>query len=305
MNLFMMVLVAGVIFVAVFGGLILAQKALTRDGELAVADGPAVKPTSAAPSAQDAKNAELAVRLKRAGIAMEPEAYRKRVLLFTMFGGALGMAMGSFKLGGIIFGFCLAYGAYKGGDFYIDWKFSRRLQEFVDQFTDALGVMANGAKSGQTIMQTLETVCEDFANPIKDEVAEVLQELRMGVPMDDALNHWVDRLPCEDLEICVTALVVQRQTGGNIAEILDTLAHTIRERNKLHKQISALTSQGRLSGIVLGLLPVALVIGVYLIAPARPGVMISHPVGLILTAFGMMLVAVGGYFIKKIVTIEV
>lgn len=127
----------------------------------------------------------------------------------------------------------------------------------------------------------------------------------MGVPMDEALNHWVERLPSEDLEIAVTALVVQRQTGGNISEILETLATTIRERNKLHKQISALTAQGRMSGIVLGLLPVGLFLVFYLLAPARTGMMISHPIGLIMTGFGVMLIAVGGYFIKKIVTIEV
>lgn len=302
-----MMLVAVGVFAVVFGGLIAAQKLLNRNGELAVADGPApgvAAPKPAAP-APDAKLLDLGVRLKRAGIAMTPEAYKKRVLLFTLFGGALGMSMGRFGLGGIIFGAFLAYGAWKGGDFYVDFKYNRRLNEFVEQFTDALGVMANGAKSGQTIMQTLETVVDDFANPIRDEVNEVLQELRMGVPMDEALNHWVERLPSEDLEIAVTALVVQRQTGGNISEILETLATTIRERNKLHKQISALTAQGRMSGIVLGLLPVGLFLVFYLLAPARTGMMISHPIGLIMTGFGVMLIAVGGYFIKKIVTIEV
>lgn len=304
MSPFTLMLVAMGIFAVVFGGLLLAQKTLAKQGELAVADGPA--PTRpAGPVESDAKAAAFQLRLTRAGITMEPEAYRKRVMLLTMFGGVLGMTMGSFKLGGIIFGAALAYGFYKGGDFYIDWRFARRLQEFVDQFTDALGVMANGAKSGQTIPQSLETVVDDFNNPIKDEVAEVLQELRMGVPLDEALNHWVERLPCEDLEIACTALIVQRQTGGNIAEILETLATTIRERNKLHKQINALTSQGRMSGIVMALLPVGLFFVFYLIAPARTGLMISHPIGLILTSFGLMMIAVGGYFIKKIVTIEV
>lgn len=307
MSPFQMMLVAVVVFAAVFGGLILAQKALTRNGELALADGPAPQPKAPGrfASRDEAKLADLAVRLKRAGIPMTAEAYQKRVLLFTMFAGALGMVMGQFKMGGMIFGLFLAYGTFKGGDFYVDFMFNRRLGNFVDQFTDALGVMANGAKSGQTVMQSLEIVCDDFNDPIKSEVNEVLQELRMGVPMDDALNNWVERLPCEDLEICVTALVVQRQTGGNIAEILETLATTIRERNKLHKQISSLTAQGRMSGIVLALLPVALFFVFYLIAPARTGLMISHPIGLMITGFAITLIAVGGYFIKKIVTIEV
>ena len=302
MSPFTMMLVAVAVFAAVFGGLLLASKALNRQGELAVAEGPAAKPAAPVP---DAKLAKLAEELRRAGIPMTPEDYRKRVLLFTAFGGVLGLAMGNFGLGGIVFGAFLAYGGYKGGDFYLKFKQARRLADFVDQFTDALGVMANGAKSGQTVMQTLETVVADFNEPIQSEVEEVLQELRMGVPMDEALSHWVDRMACEDLEIAVTALIVQRQTGGNISEILDTLAATIRERNKLHKQINSLTAQGRMSGVVMALLPVALFFVFFLIAPARTGMMISHPIGLMLTGLGVMMIAVGGYFIKKIVTIEV
>src|SRR5687768_8480245 len=119
MSPFQLMLVAMGIFAAVFGGLILAQKALSKEGELAVADGPAPTAKPAAAPEADTKTADLERRLKQAGIAMDAATYKKRVMLFTMFGGALGMAMGSFKLGGILFGAFLAYGAFKGGDFYI------------------------------------------------------------------------------------------------------------------------------------------------------------------------------------------
>jgi tight adherence protein B len=112
-------------------------------------------------------------------------------------------------------------------------------------------------------------------------------------------------MPLEDLEIATTALVVQRQTGGNVAEILDTVADTIRQRNKLYKQIRTLTTQGRMSGWVLALLPVGLFVAMFLIAPERTGLLISHPIGLLMTLVGVVMLSIGGYFIRAIVTIEV
>lgn len=297
-----MILVAGLVFAAVFGGLVLVMNVLQKRQAPAVAEGPGQKRVT---GKLDPKLAALEVKLRLAGLPFTPEVYQKRVVMAAMTSAVLGMAMGGFATGGLLFGGLLAFGTLKGGDFYLKFKHGQRLQEFVDQFADALGVMANGVKSGQTVLQTLETIVEDFNDPLREEVAEVLQEIRMGYPMDESLQHWVDRMPCEDLEIAVTALIVQRQTGGNISEILETLATTIRERNKLHKQISALTSQGRMSGVVMSLLPIGLFVAMYLIAPARMGLLISHPIGLIFTALGVVMIGLGSYFIKRIVTIEV
>lgn len=302
------------IFGAIFGLMLLAMRFMGRGNEeLAVADGPSDGSIAGAPARaareddeeQNPKLAALALRLQRAGIDMEPERYRKRVLHITIFGMLVGMIMGGFGAGGMVFGLVLGFAAYKGGDMFIDFKHGQRMTEFGDQFADALGVMANGAKSGQTVLQTLETVSQDFNDPLQSEVEEVLGELRMGVPLDEALDHWVARMPGEDLEIACTALIVQRQTGGNVAEILDTVALTIRERNKLHKQVRALTATGRISGWVMSLLPVGMFLAMYLIAPARTGLLISHPIGLVLTGIGIGAIMVGSYFIKKIVTIEV
>ena len=297
-----MILVAGLVFAAVFGGLVLVMSVIQKRQQPAVAEGPGQKRET---GKLDPKLAALEVKLRLAGLPFTPEVYQKRVVMAAMTSAVLGMAMGGFATGGLLFGGLLAFGTLKGGDFYLKFKHGQRLQEFVDQFADALGVMANGVKSGQTVLQTLETIVEDFNDPLREEVAEVLQEIRMGYPMDESLQHWVDRMPCEDLEIAVTALIVQRQTGGNISEILETLATTIRERNKLHKQISALTSQGRMSGVVMSLLPIGLFLAMYLIAPARMGLLISHPIGLIFTALGVVMIGLGSYFIKRIVTIEV
>jgi tight adherence protein B len=299
-TLIMAVLIAVSVFSFVVIGAVLLKKPhpVTADGTLDV-------PAETKPDPKTEKQAALALRLKRAGIEVDPKLYQKRVVMYAVALGIVGLAMGGFGLGGILFGGLLAFGTIKGGDFYINFRHGKRLAEFVDQFVDALGVMSNGAKSGQTVIQSMETVANDFNDPLKGEIDEVLNELRLGVPLDVALNNWVLRMPCEDLEIAVTALVVQRQTGGNVTEILDTLSDTIRQRNKLHKQISALTAQGRMSGWVMAMLPIGMFLAMYLIAPARMSLLITHPIGILFTTFGLFMIGLGGYFIKKIVTIEV
>jgi tight adherence protein B len=306
------------IFGVMFGGMYLGLKVMAA--RQAAAEGPVgeievgapARPlrateagTTATRPARSEKDEALAKRLRQAGIGLEPEVYRQRLLRSALVVAIAGVVMGGLGVGGLLFGLLLGFATYKGGDYYIQWKYDQRMNDFLDQFTDALGVMANGVKSGQTVLQCFETIASDFIDPIQGEMHEVLQELRMGVPMDEALAAWAERMPCEDLEIATTALIVQRQTGGNVAEILDTVANTIRERNKLYKQIRTLTTQGRMSGVVLSLLPVGLFLAMFLIAPERTGLLFSHPIGLLLTGLGVGGITAGAYFIKKIVTIEV
>jgi tight adherence protein B len=291
------------IFATVLGVLMLALRLQARRAAPTVME-PA---TSRAPGPATAHQGDPALvrRLRQAGLDLTPEAFRRNWLRAALAVAIVGVVMGGMGPGGLVFGGLLGYGTWRGRDAWLDFRISSRQAEFLDQFTDALGVMANGVKSGQTVLQTLETVASDFTDPLRGEVHEVLQELRMGVPMDAALTAWAERMPLEDLEIATTALVVQRQTGGNVAEILETVADTIRQRNKLFKQIRTLTTQGRMSGWVLGLLPVGLFVAMFLIAPERTGLLISHPIGLLMTLFGAAMLAAGGYFIRAIVTIEV
>lgn len=290
-------------FVLLFGGslglLLVGWKLLQRRS-----------PEEAAPTPAPAVDAalahtELTKRLRQSGLDPDPEAFLRRWRMGALAAAIVGIVMGGFGPGGILFGGMLGYATWRGRNAYLLFKWNQRMSEFLDQFTDALGVMANGVKSGQTVLQTFETIATDFGEPIRSEVTEVLQELRMGVPMDTSLAAWAERIPLEDLEIATTALIVQRQTGGNVAEILDTVAETIRQRNKLQKQIRTLTTQGRMSGWVLGLLPVGLFLAMFLIAPERTGLLLTHPIGMLMTAFGAAMIAAGGFFIQKIVTIEV
>ncbi|MEB3197241.1 MAG: type II secretion system F family protein [Candidatus Sericytochromatia bacterium] len=260
--------------------------------------------TPARPSDQGGEQA-LAKHLRQAGLDLTPQTFRQRWLLASLGVAAVGFLMGGLTPGGVLFGGGLGMVTWRSRHAYLEMRRNQRLAEFLDQFTDALSMMANGVKSGQTVLQTFESIATDFSDPIRGEVTEVLQELRMGVPLDVALAAWAERIPLEELEIATTALIVQRQTGGNVAEILDTVAETIRQRNKLQKQIRTLTTQGRMSGWVLALLPVGLFVAMFLIAPDRTGLLLSHPIGMLMTALGAGMIAAGAYFIKRIVTIEV
>lgn len=297
-----LILVFVAIFGTVFGGFLLALRVQARRAAREAVEAPAETAPPTAPPAQDTA---MVRRLRQAGIDQTPEAFARQWRQAALAVAIVGILMGGMGAGGVMFGGLLGFATWRGRETYLQYRIGQRQAEFLDQFTDALGVMANGVKSGQTVLQTLETVAADFGDPIRVEVQEVLQEIRMGVPMDVALTAWADRMPIEDLEIATTALVVQRQTGGNVAEILDTVAETIRQRNKLYKQIRTLTTQGRMSGWVLGLLPVGLFLAMFLIAPDRTGLLLKHPLGLLMTGFGIMMISAGGYFIRKIVTIEV
>jgi tight adherence protein B len=253
----------------------------------------------------DAAQVELEKRLRQAGLAFTPSEFDKRARMLALGVGCLGFAMGGFGFGGIVFGCAFALMLWYLRGRYIDLIIKRRAALFDDQLCDALGMMANGVKSGQSLLQTFELIATDFQHPLRGEMNEVLQEVRMGVPLDAALGNWVRRIPSEDLEIATTAMIIQRQTGGNIAEVLDTVATTIRARNKLFKQIRALTAQGRASGWVMAFLPVGLFLILYIIAPARTGLLISHPLGLLGSTLGALSIGFGAYIISRIVTIDV
>ena len=298
MNPVLLVVLGLVVFAGMFGGLMLLARALSA----VPAEGP---PLVERREETTERQNSLGARLKQAGIAMTPVAFQRRAMLVAATLGLSGAVIGQMSAGGIAFGAAMAAIAYRGKDWYIRFKHQERLTNFVDQLADALAVMANGVRSGQTVVQTFETLVNDFADPMSVEVEEVLQELRMGVPLDDALDRWVKRMPGEDLEIAATALAIQRQTGGNVAEILSTVATTIRERAKLAKQIHSLTAQGRMTGWVLSLLPVGMFVAMSLIAPGRMALMLTNPIGIALTALGVLMIATGGYFIRKIVSIEV
>lgn len=142
--------------------------------------------------------------------------------------------------------------------FYVKYMQKKRLKDFGGQLPDMLNLMVNGLRAGFSTMQSLEAVSKEMPSPIADEIRRVVQEMQLGISMEEALNNMLNRIPSEDLDLMITAMNVQREVGGNLSEILETIAHTIRERIRIKGEIETLTAQVVYSGRFLSILPVIL-----------------------------------------------
>ncbi len=177
-------------------------------------------------------------------------------------GVALLLAFIAWLIGGrdIISGIIgLAFGLFLP-NWYVKRKQRQRLQRFNDQLGDMLNLMVNGLRAGYSTMQAMEAVSRELPPPISDEFRRVVQEMQLGIPMERALDNMLRRIPSEDLDFVITAINVQREVGGNLSEILDTISYTIRERVRIKGEIRVMTSQVRTSGKIIAALPFFLVL---------------------------------------------
>ncbi len=141
---------------------------------------------------------------------------------------------------------------------YVNGQQRKRLANFNDQLPDMINLMVNGLRAGYSTMQAMEAISKELPPPISDEFRRVVQEMQLGIPMGTALDNLLRRIPSEDLDFMITAINVQREVGGNLAEILDTISFTIRERIRIKGEIKVLTSQVRQSAKILSMVPILL-----------------------------------------------
>ncbi len=196
--------------------------------------------------------------------------------------------------------------------FYVKRQQRIRLNKFNDQLSDMLNLMVNGLRAGYSTMQAMEAVSRELPAPISDEFHRVVQEMQIGIPMEKALDNLLRRIPSDDLDFVITAINVQREVGGNLSEILDTISFTIRERVRIKGEIRVMTAQVRTSGTVLSLIPVFLAIALWFISPEYIGSFFTETSILPQPLCGFIAVAaivgmiVAGYFVMmKIADIEV
>jgi tight adherence protein B len=189
---------------------------------------------------------------------------------------------------------------------------SSRLKAFNDQLADTITLIANALRAGASFLQSVEMVVRETQAPMSTEFARVVREVNLGLPFDQALDNMVRRVRSEDLDLMVTAISIQHQVGGNLAEILDSIAFTIRERVRIKGEIRTLTAQQRMSGLVVGLLPIGLFVGLSIIAPSFMSALFDQkiklaglPAGVILLGAGGFMMAMGFLAIRRIVDIDV
>ncbi len=185
------------------------------------------------------------------------------------------------------------------------WRRSRRLKAFAAQLPDALEMLARALRAGQSLAAGFQMVAGEMSAPIGKEFGRVFEEQNLGNSMEESLNSLTERVPNLDLSFFATAVILQRQTGGDLAEILDKIGKLIRERFQIWGQVQALTGEGRLSGIVLLALPPALFLAVYQLNPEYITPLFTTPLGKKMLAFAIFLQVLGAIVIKKIITIKV
>src|ERR671921_844054 len=196
--------------------------------------------------------------------------------------------------------------------FWLNFRKSSRLKAFNSQLPDTVTLIANALRAGSSFLQAIELVVRESQPPISIEFGRVIREVNLGLPFDIALENMVKRVRSEDFELMATAIAIQHQVGGNLAEILDSIAFTIRERIRIKGEIRTLTAQQRMSGYVVGGLPFFLALFIYLAAPkffdpmfVAPPAVIGIPVGVILFFVALLAMGAGFFFIRRIVDIEV
>ncbi len=200
---------------------------------------------------------------------------------------------------GVVFGIALPI-------IYVRSQQGKRLTKFSSQLPDMLNLVVNGLRAGYSTMQALEAVSKELPPPISDEFRRVVQEMQLGIPMDKALDNLIRRIPSEDLDFVVTAINVQREVGGPLAEILDTIAFTIRERIRIKGEIRVMTSQVVMSGRILSGVPFFVFVLLWFINQEYMGEFFKNIVcGGIALGTGLVMIAVGYFIMMKIADIEV
>src|SRR5438477_5211442 len=189
--------------------------------------------------------------------------------------------------------------------FFLKFRQRRRLKAFNNQLGDTIVLLSNALKAGYSFAQAMATIAKSSSPPMADEFSRAVREMNLGVSVDDALQHLVKRNVSEDFDLMVTAVQIHRVVGGNLAEILDTIAHTIRERVRIKGEIRSLTAQARASGWIITALPIALAGMLTVISPDYFNPMFHQTLGIVMLAIGGFSMAVGFALIQKIVKIEV
>jgi tight adherence protein B len=231
-------------------------------------------------------------------------------IVFTAFAFLLGTVFPAFQSPPLLVAFFLV-GAY-APKFYLKRRAGKRLTEFNAQLPDTITLLSNSLRAGSSFLQGMDLVKREAGGPMAAEFDRVIREMNLGQTLEATLNNFVRRVDSEDLELVVTAINIQSQVGGNLANVLDAIAFTIRERIRIKGEINTLTAMGRYSGYVLLALPGALGGILFLISPSYMGAMfetppelLGLPLGLFLFAIGGVSMGIGYLLIRRIVNIKV
>jgi tight adherence protein B len=210
-----------------------------------------------------------------------------------------------FNLGGLPAIFIAAVIGYILPGRYVRYRIGRRLKAFNNQLGDTLTLLSNAIKAGYSFAQAIDTVAKNAVPPIADEFGRAVREMNLGGSPDEALQNITKRVASPDFDLVATAYSIHRTVGGNLAEILDNISYTIRERVRIKGEISTLTAQARASGTLITFLPIVLAVFLYFVTPSYFRPMFENFIGWVLIAIGAFMIFVGNLIIRRVVAIEV
>jgi tight adherence protein B len=244
----------------------------------------------------------IGLKLEAGGVALKPAEWLLILTGATVVGALVGALVSGFGLVGIlaggVIGFAIPY-------LYLSVRVSSRRKEFDAVLAETLTLVAGSLSAGHSIQQAFDTVVRESDGVMRDELGRALAEARLGVPFEDALTHVAERMDSEDFRWVVMAITVQREIGGDLAEVLRNVADMLRERERLRRQVKTLSAEGRLSAFVLIGLPIAMFGYMMVVRPEYISLLFTTTIGLAMSLLALLLLVVGSFWMSRIIKIEV
>jgi tight adherence protein B len=242
----------------------------------------------------------VAEQLNRADLKLRTSEY-----FMIQIGSAVLVGLIVYVRLGALFGFLALFAGYLIPGFYVKYRINKRLKAFNNQLGDTLTLLSNALKAGYSFAQAIDTVAKNAVPPIADEFARAVREMNLGGSPDEALQNITKRIASADFDLVATAYSIHRTVGGNLAEILDNIAYTIRERVRIKGEIATLTAQARASGTLITFLPIVLAAFMFFVTPSYFRPMFDNFIGWILIAIGIFMIFIGNLIIRRVIAIEV
>ena len=236
----------------------------------------------------------------RADIPLRGEEYLFLWLLSGLLPGLLGVLLNGRLASGVI----LSFIGLILPPLLVKRAEEKKIIKFNLQLVDALAILSNSLRASYSFHQSIELVSREMPAPLGKEFARTFREVNLGTPLEEALNNMGKRIASEDLQLIITAVLIQRQVGGNLAIILDNISETIRDRIRIQGEIKTLTAQGRISGLVIGCLPFIIVVILMLMNPKFLEPLFQSSMGIMLIIWGLVSEVIGIIFIRKITAID-
>jgi tight adherence protein B len=244
--------------------------------------------------------ASVAEQLQRADLKLRTSEF-----FMIQIGSAVLVGLIVFLRFHSLIGWLAAFLGYLLPGFYVRYRINKRLRAFNNQLGDTLTLLSNAIKAGYSFAQAIDTVAKNAVAPISDEFGRAVREMNLGGSPDEALSNITKRIASADFDLVATAYAIHRTVGGNLAEILDNIAYTIRERVRIKGEIATLTAQARASGTLITFLPLVLATFMFFVTPTYFRPMFDSIIGWAMMGLGLFMIFIGNLIIRRVVAIEV